>query len=367
MPKPKYSITNTLIRGLKWYLDVKVGFIISNQQDCRKVSELIKIETGGSISDSTLYRVFLWQKNQNTPYLHTLEILAQYIGYSSWRTLEKEIIEMNNFQFSLGIMNEQKNYSSLLKLCIHTNSLRPLQNYLEQFPTEININNKFLIGHELFDSLKSNPNNNIDFFKKFNNIPIVRASFFEIMADPDFSIPHYEQGLMYYLENSKPHQSTQSLQDYIFANSMLLRYYFKTNKKTNLLAIGKRLYKELELSPEELDSLYIFPKIRYLSYKLYYLYELNGFDHDYWNWLKHSAISLAENGDFDHQRIIVHTVLDTLEINPGIQSQTYDEFSILFPKTFERFPEYVKTLPLSRKIKFLDPNASTSYVKSLIF
>jgi hypothetical protein len=245
--------------------------------------------------------------------------------------------------------------------------LTPVQNYLEQFPNEINSNNKFLIGHELFDSLKSNPNSNIDFFKKFNNIPIVRSSFFEIMADPDFSIPQYEQGLMYYLENSKPHQSIQSLQDYVFANSMLLRYYFKSNNKNKLLTIGNLLYKELELTQDELDSLYIFPKMRNLSYKLFYLHEINGFDHDYWDWLRHSAISFAENGDFEHQRIIVHTVLDTLEINPILQSQTYVEFSMLFPRIFERFPDYVKKIPLSRKIKFLDPNASTSYTKSLIF
>jgi hypothetical protein len=367
VPKPKHIITNTLLRGLKWYLDIKVGFTISNQLDCRKVVELIQIEIGSSISESTLYRLFLWQNNQNSPYLHTLEILAKFIGYLSWRDLEKDILELISYQFNYGALEEENNYSSLLKICIHFNTLKPLYNFLEQFSEQIHINKKFLLGQEIFQSLKSNPNKNLLFFKNFQNLPIVRSSLFEIMADPEFSVPHYEQGLKYYLGTLKPHQSTKALQDFVFAHTLLLRYYFVMSKKSKVLKTGKLLYNDLEISNEEIETIFIFPKIRFFTYKLFYHFMLSGFDMEYWRWLREEAISLAVNAPFEYQRIIIHTILDTLQINPSLQTLTYDEFSLLFPAIFDKLPDYVKHLPINKKIKFLDPNASTSYTKNLFF
>jgi hypothetical protein len=94
---------------------------------------------------------------------------------------------------------------------------------------------------------------------------------------------------------------------------------------------------------------------------------LSGFDMEYWRWLREEAISLAVNAPFEYQRIIIHTILDTLQINPSLQTLTYDEFSLLFPAIFDKLPDYVKHLPINKKIKFLDPNASTSYTKNLFF
>ena len=328
---------------------------------------MIKIETSFSISESTLYRLFLWQKNKNSPYLHTLEILAKFIGYSSWRDLEINIKELNTFQFSFGVLYEEKNHNSLLKVCIHSNTLKPLHNFLEQFPEQIPIDKQYLIGHEIYKSLKSNPNKNLMFFKNFQKTPIVRSSFYEIMADPDFSIPQYEQGLIYYLDNLKPHQSTKAMQDYIFAHCILIRHYFVSNKRSKVLKTGILLYNDLKITSEEIENLHIFPRIRYFCYKLLFNYAVMGFDKEYWIWLKIHAFSLADNSTFENQRIIIHTVLDTLQINPSLQQEMFNEFLLLYPEMFEKFPDYFQFLSINQRIKFLDPNASTSFNKLLFF
>jgi len=361
MPKPKYKISPFLIRGLKWFLEVRIGYQLGTKLDCRKVSELITLETGSSVSESTLYRMFLWEGGDNTPYFHTLEIIAKFIGHPSWVDLENEINELSKFHFMYGAMPSQSPYKSLMKFNIHSDSLRPLYGFLEQFPEDLDTERRFLLGHEIFSSLQSNPNKNIDFFKNFQNIPVVRSSFFEFLADPDFSIPDYEQGLIFYLGDIKPHQSLKALQDFVFANTLLLRYNFLKGDNDKVLEVGRALYLDFEMTKEEMDSLYIFPKIRYLSYKMLYRYVSFGFDITYWTWLKDFAIKTAQRSVFNEQRIIIHTILDTLHINQALQLEVYDEFSALFPDVFNKFPDYIHRLTIDQKIKFIDPNASTSY------
>jgi hypothetical protein len=360
MPKPIYKISPFLIQGLKWFLEMQIGYQIRTKLDCKKVSELISIKTLSPISESTLYRIFLSKNGQNTPYFHTLEIIAKFIGHPTWHALENEINELSKFHLLYGAMPDKSPYKSLLKCNIHTDSLRPLYDFLEQFPEDIDTKRRFLLGQEIYSSLQSNPNKNIDFYKNFQNIPIVRSSFFEFLADPDFSIPDYEQGLIYYLGDLKPHQSLKALQDYVFANTMLLRFYFLKGNKEKVIEIGKVLYFDFEMIEEEMNSLYIFPKIRYLSYKLLFRYVSFGFDVSYWTWLKDFAITQVTNNTFDHQRIIIHTILDTLQINKALQLGVYDEFLALFPDFFNKFPDYIHRLTIDEKIKLIDPNASTS-------
>ena len=359
MPKPKHRLTPTLIRGLKWHVEVKVGFQLLTKLDCRKVSARILTEFGVTVSESTLYRLFVWNKNDNLPYQHTLEILANYAGFNSWFEMTDEIYALDKFQFMYGKLPGVHEHKSLLRHTIHCDTLAPLYNFLEQFPGELDQNRQLLIGQELFSSLKTNPHDNVKFFKDFSKLPVVRSSFYEYLADPDFTIPNYEQGLIYYLNGLKPSLSSQALQDYVFANSLLLRFYFLTGNKEKAIEVGKCLYEELILTQDTLDSLYIFPAIRYLSYRIFYN-ELNkGFDNDYFEWLKEYAIKRSQHSTLIEQRIVIHTVLDSLFINPTIQQLVFIEFSEIFADLFNSFPDYFISLSLQQQLNYLNPNAST--------
>ena len=60
------------------------------------------------------------------------------------------------------------------------------------------------------------------------------------------------------------------MQDYIFANAVLFRYFY-FNDITKAKEIGKKLY-EFPMSSNEFDTIYIFPKARYVAYKIWYLH-----------------------------------------------------------------------------------------------
>jgi len=361
MPKPKHRLTPTLIRGLKWHVEVKVGFQILTKLDCRKISTRILTEFGITVSESTLYRLFVWNKNDNLPYQHTLEILANYAGFASWFEMTDEIYALDKFQFMYGKLPGVQEHKSLLRHTIQCDTLAPLYDFLEQFPGELDQNRQLLIGQELFSSLKSNPNDNFNFFKNFSNLPIVRSSFYEYLADPDFTIPNYEQGLIFYLKDLKPTSSSKDLQDYVFANALLLRFYFFGGNKEKAIEIGKCLYEDLILTQDDLDSLYIFPAIRYLSYRIFYNELTTGFDNDYFEWLKEYAIKSSQHSTLIEQRIVIHTVLDTLFVNPTLQQFVFIEFSEIFATLFNSFPDYFVSLSLQQQLNYLNPNASTFY------
>lgn len=359
MPKPLHKISDYNLSHLKSKLEEKLTFRILTKLDCKKASEAIQHERDKSISESTIYRLFLLEGNKNTPYQHTLDILAQFIGHSDWFSFENYLTEISDFQHLLGVLSGQKQYKSLLSFNIHHGGLKPLYNFLEQFNTDLSYDKKIILGEDIYTSLKNNPNSNIEFYKQFHTLPIIREGFFELFADPDFSIPDYEIGLNFYLNNIKPHQTFKALQDYIFANSLLLRYYFLKEKKDNVLELGKALYLELSLSEKDLKEMYVFPKMRYFCYRLFYDEATIGFNQNYFDWLLDFIFREIQNTNPMETRIIIHTFCDTLQIYPKLQEEIFNQFVIKCPDIFTKFPDYIYKLPMKERLRFVDSNGAT--------
>jgi hypothetical protein len=362
MPQPKYKISDFLLSCLKFELESKISFRIFTKLDCKKTSELIQKSCEKTISESTIYRLFLWGENKNSPYLHTLDIIAQFVGYKNWFELEKHFNEIKEFKHLYGVFPDQQQYKSLLSINIHHGGLKPLYNFLEQFPSDLSQEKKIIFGEDIYLSLKSNPNKNLEFYKQFHSLPIVREGFFEYLADPDFSIPDYEIGLGYYLKNIKPHQSIKSLQDYIFANSLLLRYNFLKGNKDSVKQLGKELYVNLQLTEKDMKEIFIFPKMRYFSYRLFYDESINVFNKNYFEWLLDYTYREIQNSTMMESRIIIHTLCDTLQIYPKLQEEIYYQFVLKCPKIFMKFPSYIHKLSIKERLRFVDPNGATFYV-----
>src|SRR5580698_9703880 len=80
----------TLIRQVKKMFEEKTGWGNSDtwtNQDFLQLSELIRDETGITISHVTLKRVWGKVKYDSLPNTHTLNTLAQFLGYDNWRDL----------------------------------------------------------------------------------------------------------------------------------------------------------------------------------------------------------------------------------------------------------------------------------------
>src|SRR5580693_8192242 len=80
----------TLIRLVKQLFEEKTGWGDSEtwtNQDFLQLSELIRDETGITLSHVTLKRVWGKVKYDSLPNTHTLNTLAQFLGYDNWRDL----------------------------------------------------------------------------------------------------------------------------------------------------------------------------------------------------------------------------------------------------------------------------------------
>src|ERR1700754_4333336 len=78
----------TLIRQVKKMFEEKTGWGDSENwtnQDFLQLSELIRDQTGVTLSHVTLKRVWGKVKYDSLPNTHTLNTLAQFLGYDNWR------------------------------------------------------------------------------------------------------------------------------------------------------------------------------------------------------------------------------------------------------------------------------------------
>ena len=126
-----------------------------------------------------------------------------------------------------------------------------------------------------------------------------------------------------------------------------------------MLEIGKEIYIDRDFSDKNLEELYIFPKIRYYSYRLLFHYVLRGFDSTYWEWLyDYSKKNLKNLNSIIEERIVIHTLLDTLQINLELQELVFRELSLIFPMVFEFIPPHSSHLPINEKLRYLEVNAS---------
>src|SRR6202012_4514309 len=78
----------TLIRQVKKMFEEKTGWGDSEKwsnQDFLQLSELIRDQTGVTISHVTLKRIWGKVKYDSLPNTHTLNTLVQFLGYENWR------------------------------------------------------------------------------------------------------------------------------------------------------------------------------------------------------------------------------------------------------------------------------------------
>lgn len=89
------------ISELKYKLESRYGKAIRYSKDCESLSKSIEKTLNERISVSTLKRILGFANSSTFPRLHTLDILAKYIGYLDWSSLnaESDIRNQKGFQF----------------------------------------------------------------------------------------------------------------------------------------------------------------------------------------------------------------------------------------------------------------------------
>ena len=72
----------------------------------------------------------------------------------------------------------------------------------------------------------------------------------------------------------------------------------------------------------------------------------------------HKELAVSDNIE---SRIIIHTICDTLQIYPTLQREIFNLLHLRYPQVFSKLPSYIFKLPINKRLRFLDQNASTFF------
>jgi hypothetical protein len=360
MPRPNFIITDFQKDELFKKLCIKVGFPIRTKLDCKKVSELIEQAGLPGVSESTIYRLFLLKQYTNQPYLHTLNIFAKFCGFNDWADFEDIQAETEDFVNGFGKFQTKSNqFKSLIAICIHSDELKPLEKYTEQFEDTTAEHFKEKFAEEIFQAVLTNKNNET-FFKSFYHFSVIREYFFEILADPTFSIPGYEAGIKYYLKDLNHETSTKDLQDLVFGNCLLFRHYYLSKQLAKAKEIGCFLFAELNLSPDQLAAIHIFPVARYLACRLMYLELLQHIQkaHDFFDTICEDISSKMSRLTIEEQRILFYSLGEALVMSTLFTPVHHHQLKELFAHLFQFLPNRVLDQNLDKIVPYFNKNSS---------
>lgn len=355
MAKQLYPFDAFSVRELNLQLMKKLGYSIKSKSDCARLSELIFKEGLGLISQSTLYRILLYNK-EHKPFYNTLTIITQFLGYIDWEDYCRAIHSKKKFEYTNGNLSQTNLEKSLLHQCIQLENYRPLEALFNNIiGAEQEAKDSVMLT--IYDSLLIIPNT-ISFFEYFYKNTFIKEEFFEHGVDPSFRIPNYTLGFSLYLSNYKPNRSLLDLQSYIFGNCVLLRHYYSIGAWDKALAVSKTLYDSPLVSEAEMDNIYIFPRLRYLSLKLVYLkllYASPTLLEDYIYYLIDYAKTLYTSLNYIERRIVFYNLGDIF-LMAKVDKIYHDQLKAIFENEFALFPDGLLHKPLAKVLPYFEPN-----------
>jgi hypothetical protein len=338
----QYTLSSFGILELKSQIEVKLCFRITSKPDCKKLSEILLLAGFGSVSETTLYRLFV-NYSGIVPYKSTLNTLVAYIGFSSWEDFSEAI--NNKSQNNLKIINKQViSENGLLYHCIALEADKPLQAYFESL-SDKSYDHQFRAGLDVFDSLQQVKNQK-RFFSTFIKNDFVKQYVLEYLFDPAFRIKDSDYAYSLYANKLKPSFTLNGLQDFVFSQSVLFRYYYLQGALDKAIAVGKKIYVSNPIENKEIEALFIFPRIRFKAYKIWFL-ELTAIDktsiEDYVIELIDYAKNSYSSLDTIAKRAVFHNIAEVfchstvaLKYHLLLKEIFKNEYALLPEKVFEK-------------------------------
>ena len=360
MPKPKYIISDLEKELIRHEIFKKKGIKIQTKAHCKFIENEIQ-KIGGVLSESTIYRIFILKKEHYTPYMHSLNVLAEYCGYKDWYDFMQQSHNHRKLIHPHLTLEQANSIESMISLSITNREYSIMKKYFLQFEYHTPDDYCHQVGNEIFKTLMMNPKSCLSFYQYFSDVPVIRKSFFELLADPDFELYGYENAVLSYLKNTSRSSDIGHVNDSIFANALLFRYYFLNNKSALYEKTAKSLYESKKNIMECIDDIHSFPKARFLVYKILWLRSMKSKNHQikYEKWLIHYISEHKECWTYQDSKIWIHTILDILTyIND--KTSFIQEVKLILSDHKHMYPlQKIKAQKdINRLISLSNPNAS---------
>ena len=359
MANSRLTLNNYYLLELKSQIALKLYFPIVGKADCAKLSEILLKEGYGSISETTLYRLFVNFYGKN-PYQYTLNILSNYIGFASWEDFITTL-ESNNYSGNIILNKPKQATDSLLFHCIANENYKSLHNYFDDIQNKDH-SFKVNVALDVYDSLLKIKKPEL-FFEEFIQNKFIKEYVLEDGFDPAFRIENYDYAYKLYSNEINTIDSITTMQDFVFSQSVLFRYFFISNKLPEALQIGGKIFDTNLFNSEDLEKIFIFPKIRFKAYKLWYL-ELTDKSRlsieDYANEILEYCKYLSVNQDSICKKIIFHTVAEVF-CHSSLSLKYHQQLKNIFLDEFSKLPKNIFQKPLHYSLPYFSANGLLLY------
>jgi hypothetical protein len=344
MPKPTSILSIPQLESLRDAVSRTAGFSVHTIADCERIHFLMKNRGHAELSASSLYRFFLQDLTSYRPYQHTLERLAHFAGWNSIMEFESESTD------------PEGNDRGLLFHCVRMGEWEGLFRYFEVLPEQMSANKVRQLVWELFLALDQPGRQNERFFKRFAAHPNFRRLFFESAADPEFRLPAYEKGLLYYVQEIPTSiDRFAALQERMFAQCLLFRHYVVTRQQELARTMGKSLFSDTSIDVHLHRSIHFFPSSRWKAYRFVYLH-LYGNQlaaRNYLDELFSYAQVQALEADAHARQTVLYNLLDACfmaEADSSVLLRFCSYFSSLLPASLQQTQDW------NSLMHFLEPN-----------
>jgi hypothetical protein len=124
------------------------------------------------------------------------------------------------------------------------------------------------------------------------------------------------------------------------------------------VVLGQTLYNKTLLPENEINTIYIFPRLRYLSLKLVYLKLVNATSlllEDYVYYLIDYAKTQYTSLTYVERRILFYNLGDVF-LMANVDRQYHEQLKAIFENEFALFPEGLLHKPLTKVLPYFEPN-----------
>ncbi|MDI1315764.1 hypothetical protein [Flavobacterium sp.] len=138
----------------------------------------------------------------------------------------------------------------------------------------------------------------------------------------------------------------------------MFRHYYLKKDFEKAIALGKEIYEIKTISEKDISKVHLFPRIRFIAYKLWYLSLCNGKDMALNNYIEEIlsySLAIHDALNLNDKRIVFYTIGEVFT-SLGVSSKFQNQLKELYYNEFTYLPAQVISKPLKLMLPYIEPN-----------
>jgi hypothetical protein len=265
MPKPRHVLLPEELQRLRSAMEERLGFLLDRKSACTRASDEMRILDGSAPSATTLHGLFV-RPDGRTPYLETLHLMARFVGKRDWHDFQGDdpgLVEAPRFR-----LDPVHALPNMLISCMRRGQHGVLDDLFDAWSERLDDPGIYDVGLCIYVALYTAPDVAMPFYQRYAGHPTVRTGFFELLADPEFRLHGYAEGLAQYHAATGASDDAMNFRDRLFADTMIFRHHVLKGDP-QAVARGSGLY-TTGMDASLLNGTHVFLVSRYLAYALWY-------------------------------------------------------------------------------------------------